>query len=114
MSRLTALWGAPNHAFHPARAAQNADPVDRGGSTAETDHEGRRTARIVRVICLHGQEAAKRRMEIRLRQNGEITGPFTMEQLAKLWDEGKVGANDEYHYEGMADFLPVSQFVPPE
>lgn len=59
------------------------------------------------------ERVERRRHAIRLRRGGEVLGPFTMEELAERWEAGQVGPGDEYHYEGMADFLPVSEFKPP-
>lgn len=56
----------------------------------------------------------RRRPGIKLRRGGsEEYGPYTMAQLEQMWNEGLVLPTDQYWYEGMAEWAPVTAFVPP-
>ncbi|HJL20494.1 MAG TPA: DUF4339 domain-containing protein, partial [Sandaracinaceae bacterium LLY-WYZ-13_1] len=56
---------------------------------------------------------AARGEAIHLRRGATQVGPYTTEELRTLWDAGHVQPTDEYWYEGMGGWRPVTAFVPP-
>lgn len=52
-------------------------------------------------------------MPIFLCIDGKISGPFSGEELAALWQEGDIAGDALYWYEGMRSWLPAAQFRAP-
>jgi hypothetical protein len=71
----------------------------------------------VRERMLQTKLAVRRRVapaaNIRLRRGEQEFGSYTLAQLKELWDAGRVGATDEYWYQGMDAWRSVTEFVPP-
>jgi len=50
-------------------------------------------------------------MQIHIARDGQRFGPYSLEQLAAMLQQGQLAPTDSYWTEGMADWLPVAQFV---
>lgn len=84
-----------------------------GGAQGEPmpipDHQRLRMA----MPAIQARLQRQRSMQaIYLRRGPDELGPFTVEQLAAMWEAGEVLADDEYWHEGLDGYRPVTQFTP--
>jgi uncharacterized protein YbjQ (UPF0145 family) len=50
---------------------------------------------------------------IYLAGDAEVDGPFTVEELRRLWDGGEIGPEQLYWHRGMPAWRPIAEYKPP-